>query len=57
MKRIETEDDYERILERIDALMHAGKDTPELEELKRLTMMVERYEDEHYPIGQPTEFE
>jgi hypothetical protein len=32
--------------------MDAQKGTPELEELIRLTLIAERYEDEYYPIGQ-----
>jgi len=42
--------DYSGILSRIETLMDAEPDTPELDELKRLTAIVEKYEDIHYPM-------
>jgi len=42
--------DYEKALSRIETLMDAEPDTPELDELKRLTAIVEKYEDIHYPM-------
>lgn len=52
---IESKREYEQAMERIDELMdlnpssksEAGK------ELKLLLLLVERYEDEHFPIGLP----
>jgi len=51
MEYIFSESDYQRVLQRIELLMDAEKGTPELEELIRLTRLVEKYEDEHYPMG------
>lgn len=53
MKKIINEADYIKILKRIDALMDAQNDSPELEELIHLTLLAEKYEDEHYPISVP----
>jgi HTH-type transcriptional regulator/antitoxin HigA len=53
-KPIASESDYRSVLRRIETLMDAEKGTPELEELVRLTRMVEKYEDEHYPMDLPS---
>lgn len=50
---IKTEDEFEKVLSRIEKLMDAVPDTPEMAELERLTASVERYEDEHYPMSPP----
>ena len=51
---IRTEADYDEALERISALMGARAGTPEGDELEVLALLVERYEDEHYPIAMPS---
>ena len=45
--------DYEATLERINKLMDAERDTPEGDELEVLALMVDAYEDTHYPIDDP----
>ena len=50
---IKTDEDYERALSRIDALMNAKPGTIEMDELELLTALVEMYEDQHYPISPP----
>ena len=47
IKKIETEEEYHIVLQRIDELMKAKKGTPEFEELQLLTDIVEDYEDSH----------
>lgn len=50
---IETETEYERVIEMVDKLMSKGEDNLTPEEhilLELLTQLVERYEDEHYQI-------
>ena len=47
---IESEQEYEDKLGRIDQLMDARKDTPEGVELDALVTLVETYEDIHYPM-------
>lgn len=54
MKPIKTEQDYDTALVRIDALMNAEANTPEADELEVLSMLVERYEAEHYPMPSPS---
>lgn len=51
---ISNNDEYEMALQRIDQLMGAEADTPELDELKSLTLLVEQYENIHYPVNPPT---
>jgi HTH-type transcriptional regulator / antitoxin HigA len=62
MKRwlvIENKKDYESALARIDELMdkNPGQKTEDGKELKLLLLLVEKYEDEHYPIGSPDPIE
>jgi HTH-type transcriptional regulator/antitoxin HigA len=49
--------DYEATLERINQLMDAARDTPEGDELEVLALMVDAYEDTHYPIADPDPIE
>ena len=53
-KIIKTETEYEAVLKRVEVLMDAAPGTPEEEELELLGLLVERYEEEHYPIGMPS---
>lgn len=48
---IRTEADMERALERMEVLWDAADDTPEADELEVLSILIERYEEAHYPIG------
>jgi len=50
---LENKKDYESAIERIEKLMeiNPGTKTDAGRELKLLLLLVERYEDEHYPIG------
>lgn len=53
IKVIETEEDYQKTLSRIDELMDAEPNTPEGDELELLVTLVELYEDKKYPIKEP----
>jgi len=57
MKLIRTEVEYDAALARIDALMSASEGTPEAEDLEVLAILVEKYEEEHYPIPDAPAFE
>ena len=57
VKVIRTEADYEVALARIEKLMDAALGTPKGDELDVLSLLVETYEKEHYPIGSPTPLE
>ncbi len=50
---IKNEADYEVALERINVLMDAKCNTPEGDELEVLALLVNAYEDIHYPIDAP----
>jgi antitoxin component HigA of HigAB toxin-antitoxin module len=53
--QIENKEQYEHALARIYTLMQMDNPvaTPLLEELKALSILVEKYEKEHYPMLKP----
>ena len=53
IKPIRTDADYEAALRRIEALWGAYARTPDGDELDILTILVEAYERERFPIDQP----
>ena len=57
IKAIKSEKDYNQALTRLDAIFHAEVDTPEGDEAEVLSILIEKYEDEHYPIGMPDPIE
>ncbi|MEN8759801.1 MAG: transcriptional regulator [Desulfobacterales bacterium] len=54
---IKNDEDYKKALSRIEELMDAQPDTPEMDELELMTALVEMYEDRHYPISPPDPLE
>lgn len=57
IKPIRNEEDYETALEEIEALWEAEPGTPKADRLEVLVMLVEAYEEEHYPIPPPDPIE
>ena len=51
--QVRTEAEYDAALARISELLDAEIDSPEGEELDRISTLVEVYEAEHYPMGEP----
>lgn len=51
IKVIKTEEDYQKALKRLEVIFDAPIDSPEGDEAEILSILVEKYEDEHYPIG------
>jgi antitoxin component HigA of HigAB toxin-antitoxin module len=49
-----TKPEYNAAMSRIDEIFDADPGTPEGAELDRLVMLVEAYEDENFPIPEPT---
>ncbi len=54
LKPIRSEADYEANVARLETLMDAAPGTPEGDELEILASLIERYEDERFPIEAPT---
>lgn len=57
IKIIKTEPEYRQALARLSALMDAEYGSPEGEELELLSFLLEKYEQEHFPIGLPDPIE
>ena len=54
IKVIKTEEEYEQLLKRIEEIFDLKPNTPEGDELEYLVGLVEKYEDENYPIDRPS---
>lgn len=57
IRPIKTESDYNQALERLDEIFNAKSGTPEGDELEVLGILVDQYENEHFPIGMPDPIE
>lgn len=57
IKVIKTETDYQKALERLELIFDAPVDSPEGDEAELLSLLIEKYEDEHYPIDPPDPIE
>jgi len=57
IKPIKTEEDYNNTLHQIESLMDAKPNTPQMDELEVLTILVEAYEEQHYVIDAPDPIE
>ena len=52
-KPIKTEQDYQQALKRLEEIFTAKPDTNEGDELEILGILIEHYEEEHYPVDSP----
>jgi HTH-type transcriptional regulator/antitoxin HigA len=57
LKPIKTKKDYQHALDRLELLFDAKKNTKEGDELEILSILIEKYEDEHFPIDFPDPIE
>ena len=57
IKVIKTEEDYNQTLKRLEEIFHAPSDSEEGDEAEILSILIEKYEDEHYPIEAPDPIE
>jgi len=57
IRPIKSEQDYTNTLSRVESLMEAKPDTPQMDELEVLTTLVEAYEEQHYAIEAPDPIE
>ncbi|MBP7738536.1 MAG: transcriptional regulator [Spirochaetes bacterium] len=53
IKPIKNKKDYDGALKKIESLMDAKRNSPDFDELEVLSILVEKYEDEHFPIKSP----
>ena len=56
-KVLKTEEDYQEALAYLETLMDAQAGSPELRELELFTILIEKYEQENYPIDLPDPIE
>ncbi len=57
IKPIRSEEDYKAALAEIDKLLDAEDGTPEADALEVISILVEVYEEENYPVGLPDPIE
>jgi len=57
IKIIKTEEEYNQALKRLEVTFDAPVDSPEGDEAELLSILIEKYEDEHYPIEAPDPIE
>jgi len=57
IKPIKNEKDYQEALERVELIFDAALDSPEADEAEILTMLIDNYEQEFYPIQAPDPIE
>ena len=57
IKPIKTKKDYERALARLEDIFDAKKNSSAGDELEILSILIDRYEQEHFPIGLPDPIE
>lgn len=57
VKPIRTKKDYKEALERLEAIFDTKKSSAQGDELEILSILIEKYEDKHFPIGLPDPIE
>jgi len=57
IKVIKTEEDYNQALKRLEVIFDAPIDSTEGDEAELLSILIEKYEDDHYPIESPDPIE
>jgi HTH-type transcriptional regulator/antitoxin HigA len=53
LKPIKTKKDYQQAMQRLEVIFDAKKNTAEGDELAILGILIEQYENEHFPIDMP----
>ena len=57
IKVIKTEEEYRQALKRLEVIFDAPADSPEGDEAEILGILIEKYEDEYFPIEAPDPIE
>jgi len=53
LKILKTKTDYEKALNRVDTIFDAKPNTTKGDEFELLSLLIDKYEEEHYPIDLP----
>ena len=57
VRPIKNKKDYAQALERLEAIFDAKKNTTDGDELEVLSILIDKYENEHFPVGLPDPIE
>lgn len=57
IRPIRNEEDYQEAVERLEVIFDSDPDTPDGQEAEILSLLIERYEEEHFPIEAPDPIE
>lgn len=57
IKPIKTKKDYQQALRKLEKIFDAMKGSAEGDDLEILSILIEKYEDQHFPIGLPDPIE
>lgn len=57
IKPIKSENDYQEALNRLEVIFDAVPDSPQGDEAEVLSLLIDNYENEHYPIEAPDPIE
>ena len=57
IRPIKNEQDYDKAIQRLEQIFNAEPNTDEGDELEILSLLIEKYEHEHFPIEQPDPIE
>ncbi len=57
IKPIRNEKDYQKALDRLEAIFDAKKGSEQGDELEILSILIDRYENDYFPIGMPDPIE
>ena len=57
IRPIKNDKDYQNALNRLELIFDAEKGTPEGDELEILSILIDKYENEHFPIEMPDPIE
>nr|WP_288836352.1 helix-turn-helix domain-containing protein [uncultured Flavobacterium sp.] len=57
IKPIKTKKDYQQALTRLESIFDAKKGSSDGDEREVLGILIEKYEDEHFPVGMPDPIE
>jgi HTH-type transcriptional regulator/antitoxin HigA len=57
VKPIRTEKDYEQALKRMEEIFHAEEGTQEGDEAEVMMLLIEKYEEKHFPLEDPDPIE